>query len=138
MLDGMKPGITVEFSIIVDEEMRPTFDGNVVHDVMSTVTMVYYMEKAGRDVIFPYLGADEEGAGLAIDIKHVGPSVLGQEVHFKAVCTEVTPKRVVCDVIAETDCNLVGKGTFTQAIFKKTEMAERIRSLQEKLGKLSS
>jgi fluoroacetyl-CoA thioesterase len=135
LLEGMKPGISVEFSITVDKEMRPSFDGVVVHDVMSTVTMIYYMEKAGREVIFPYLENDEEGAGFAIDVKHVGPAVLGQEVRFKAVCTEATSKRVVCDVTAETELNLVGKGAFTQAIFKKVEMAGRIQSLQEKVRK---
>ncbi len=117
----------------VTEDMRPSFNGQVVHDVLSTVTMIYYMEWAGRKIILPYLEEGEEGAGLAIDVKHVGPAVLGQKVTFRAVCTEVTPKRVVCEVSAETDLNLVGKGTFTQAIFRQKDMLQRIQELENRV-----
>lgn len=133
MKEGLKPGVQVEFHVVVDESMRPSFDGQVVHDVMSTVTMIYYMEKSGREVILPFLDEGEEGAGLSVDIKHVGPAVLGQEVTFRALCTEVTEKRVVCEVTAETAFNLVGKGVFTQAIFMKKDMDQRIAELEKKL-----
>ncbi|MCK9918162.1 hypothetical protein MXD81_54470, partial [Microbacteriaceae bacterium K1510] len=113
MKTGMQDGITAVINITVTEEMRPEFDGAVVHDVMSTVSMIYYMEKAGRLVILPYLEENEEGAGYALDIKHVGPAVVGQEVMFTAVCTEARPNRVICHVTAKTRVNLVGKGTFT-------------------------
>lgn len=121
----------MSFTITVTDEMRPSFDGQVIHHVMSTVTMIYYMEKAGRELILSYLDEHEEGAGFALDIKHVGLAVIGQKVKFEAICTEVTEKRVVCDVIAETDMNLVGKGSFTQAIFNRQEMKERIIQLQK-------
>jgi predicted thioesterase len=113
--------------------MFPAFDGEVVHQVMSTVSMIYYMEKAGRYVILPYLEEHEEGSGFALNIKHVGPAVVGQEVTFRAVCTEVTEKRVVCQVTAETTRNLVGLGTFTQAIFNKQEVRQRFQQLQEEV-----
>jgi fluoroacetyl-CoA thioesterase len=127
---GLAPGTAAEFAVTVTEEMFPAFDGEVVHQVMSTVSMIYYMEKAGRYVILPYLEEHEEGSGFAIDIKHVGPAVLGQKVTFRAVCTEVTEKRVVCEVTAETTSNRVGVGTFTQAIFNKQEIKRRFQQLQ--------
>lgn len=130
---GLKPGVTTEFSVIVTEDMRPAFDGRVIYNVMSTVTMIYYMEFAGRKIILPYLEEGEEGAGFAIEIKHVGPAVIGQEVRFRATCTEVTAKRVVCEVIAETDENLVGKGFFTQAIFRQQDQIKRIEDLEQKI-----
>ncbi|WP_027417035.1 thioesterase family protein [Aneurinibacillus terranovensis] len=133
MKEGLVPGITADFSIIVEESMMPAFDGEVVHPVLSTVSMIYYMEKAGRYVILPYLEDDEEGAGFSIDIKHIGPAVVGQVVRFKAVCTEVNEKRVVCEVTAHTNLNIVGQGSFIQAFFKKTDMAKRIERIQEQI-----
>ncbi|QQE74376.1 thioesterase [Brevibacillus composti] len=133
MKSGLVPGTKVEFSVTVTEEMLPAFDGEVVHQVMSTVSMIYYMEKAGRYVILPYLEEHEEGSGFGINIKHVGPAVVGQEVTFRAVCTEVTEKRVVCEVSAQTARNLVGLGTFTQAIFNKQEIQQRFRQLREEI-----
>ncbi|MCM3341523.1 thioesterase [Paenibacillus sp. MER TA 81-3] len=139
MKPGLHPGAAISFAVTVTSDMRPAFDGKVVHDVMSTVMMIYYMEKAGREMIVPFLEEGEEGSGYALDIKHVGPALVGQVVMFRAVCAEVAPKRVICDVTAETEFNLVGKGSFTQAIFDKKVMAQRFMELrgkvEEKQGK---
>lgn len=132
MKPGLVPGAEITFAVTVTPDMHPAFDGTTIHEVMSTVTMIYYMEKAGREMIVPFLDEEEEGSGLALDIKHVGPAVAGQEVTFRAVCTEVGAKRIVCEVTAETRINLVGKGSFTQAIFYKNTMAERLTALRRK------
>lgn len=131
MKEGLHPGKTSAFSIRVDPAMVAAFDGEVIHPVLSTVMMIYYMEKAGRQVILPYLEEWEEGAGLAVDVKHIAPAVVGQKVRFQATCIEATNKRVVCEVMAETDLHLIGKGTFVQAIFFKEEMEEKIRRIEE-------
>jgi predicted thioesterase len=133
MKPELVPGTEAGFAFIVTDDMLAGFDGEVVHPVLSTVSMIYHMEKAGRHIILPYLEPDEEGAGYEICVKHVGPAVRGQTVRVKAVCTEVTPKRVVCEVLAETDLNLVGTGHFTQAIFRKSQMADRIAALERQV-----
>lgn len=129
---GLVPGAEIAFAVTVTPDMYPAFDGAAIHKVMSTVTMIYYMEKAGREMIVSFLDEEEEASGIALDIKHVGPAIAGQEVTFRAVCIEVGAKRIVCEVTAETRINLVGKGTFTQAIFYKNTMAERITALRRK------
>ena len=134
MKEGLKPGTTAEFTVVVTEDMLPKFEGEVVHPVMSTVSMIYYMEWAGRQVILPYLEADEEGSGFAVNIRHVGPAVAGQVVTFKAVCQEVTKNRVVCEVTADTARNRVGVGSFTQAIFNKHEIRRRFETLQAEIA----
>lgn len=48
-------------SITVTEDMIAAFGGEMVHPVLSTVTMVYYMEWVGRKVILPFLEEGEEG-----------------------------------------------------------------------------
>ncbi|WP_400162531.1 thioesterase family protein [Brevibacillus sp. TJ4] len=131
MKEGLQPGVCAEFEVSVTPEMYPVFEGNMIHPVMSTVSMIYYMELAGRKVILPYLEDHEEGCGFAVDIKHVGPAVSGQTVRFRAVCREVTDKRVVCEVTADTAQNRVGLGTFTQAIFHKEEARRKFAAQAE-------
>ncbi|WP_442601007.1 thioesterase family protein [Paenibacillus sp. KN14-4R] len=126
-------GFSSMLTVTVTEQMRPVFHDQVIHDVMSTVSMIYYMELAGRELLLPLLEEGEEGAGLAMDVKHIGPAVVGQEVTFQATCTDLTSKRLVCEVIAKTDQNMVGKGTFTQAIFQKQDMVDRIEQLKAKV-----
>ncbi|MFT9849763.1 thioesterase family protein [Aneurinibacillus sp. REN35] len=133
MKEGLRLGISETVEIIVTSEMKPAFDEIVIHNVMSTVTMIYYMEKAGRHVILPYLEEDEEGAGYEIHVKHLAPAVVGQRVSFTASCIEITRNRVVCQVCAETEQGIIGKGTFVQAIFPRRTMEERIQLLEEKI-----
>lgn len=133
MKSELQPGTSAEFTVTVTAEMVPVFDGEVIHPVMSTVSMIYFMEKAGRYVLVPYLEEHEEGSGFAVDIKHVGPAVIGQEVTFRAICVEVTQKRVVCEVTADTTRNRVGLGVFTQAIFQKDDIQRRFRQLQSEI-----
>ncbi|MGO0062946.1 thioesterase family protein [Brevibacillus fluminis] len=133
MKNGLLPGVEATVRITVTEAMLAAFDGEVIHPVLSTVSMIYHMEKAGRAVILPFLEEDEEGCGFAVEIKHVGPAVIGQEVVFRAVCTEVTDTRVVCEVTAHTALGRVGYGSFTQALFKKEDMKRRIQDLQKQV-----
>ncbi|RNB86784.1 thioesterase [Brevibacillus nitrificans] len=133
MKKELQPGTAAEFTVTVTEEMFPVFDGEVIHPVLSTVSMIYYMEKAGRYVLLPHLEEHEEGSGFGIEVKHVGPAVAGQKVTFRAVCVEVTAKRVVCEVTADTSCNRVGVGLFTQAIFNKEDMHRRFQKLQAEI-----
>lgn len=133
MESGLRPGTAAEIAVTVTPEMLPVFEGQMVHPVMSTVSVIYYMELTGRHVILPYLEDHEEGCGYAVNIKHVGPAVVGQEVTFRAVCVEVTEKRVVCEVSAHTSRNAVALGTFTQAIFNKHDMSRKFQTLQEEV-----
>jgi len=134
MKSGLMPGAEVEFTFEVTADMRPSFDGAVVHDVLSTVAMIYQMERAGRYLIVPYLEPHEEGAGYELQVKHVGPAVAGQLVHVRAICTLVSQNRVVCDVTARTDVNVVGSGTFTQALFPKEDMLAKLERIRTALA----
>lgn len=134
MKQGLKAGCKAEFEIVVDESMFPSFDGNVIHPVMSTVTMIYFMEKCGRYVILPYLEEKEEGAGYAINIRHINPAVVGQRVKFRATCIKATSQEVICEVVARTKEYLIGEGIFTQRIFLKERMRQKIEKLQLIVG----
>lgn len=123
---GLLPGAIQEITVKVEESMRPSFDGVVIHNVMSTVSMIYQMERAGRQMLVPYLEPHEEGAGYALDVRHTGIAVVGQEVTITAICKEASDRRLVCDVVARTEDNVVGEGTFTQAIFPKEKLAGKI------------
>lgn len=131
---GLKVGHRAEFDVVVDESMFPSFDGNVVHPVMSTVTMIYYMEKSGRKILLPYLEEQEEGAGFAINVKHLNPAVVGQKVRFRAECIKATARELICEVVAETGTHLIGKGIFTQKIFLKKKLNQKISKLTSEIG----
>ncbi|GAB6934111.1 MAG: thioesterase [Bacillota bacterium] len=129
----MKPGLAVghreTITVTVTEDMCAGFGGKRIHPVLSTVSMVYYLEWAGRKVIEPFLEDEEEGIGAAISVEHRAPAPVGKTVTFTAEAIEVTPKRVVCRVWAMHDKAVVGEGVFTQVILPKARIQERIHAM---------
>jgi predicted thioesterase len=130
MKPGLIPGYQETLTITVTEDMVALFGGQMVHPVLSTVSMVYYMEWVGRKVILPFLEEGEEGVGVAIDVKHSAPAPVGKKVTFIATVRETTPTKVICDVIAKHDRALVGESRFVQVILPKRELEEKIEQMK--------
>lgn len=109
---------TVAF--VVDETMLAGFGGEVIHPVLGTATLIYYLEWAGRRVIEPYLGADEEGVGYAISVVHRAPAPIDTAVTATATLIRHEGNRVVCRVEARSaDGALLADGEFTQVILTR-------------------
>jgi predicted thioesterase len=130
MLPGLHLGYEQKMTVTVTEEMVAAFDGKMIHPVLSTVTMVYYMEWVGRKVILPFLEEGEEGVGASINVKHRAPAPVGKKVTFVARVIELTPNKVVCAVMAEHDRAIVGEGEFTQVILPKQVIDNRIEEMK--------
>ncbi|MGA8942453.1 MAG: thioesterase family protein [Thermoactinomyces sp.] len=130
MKPGLEPGYKETMVVVVKEDMVASFGGQMVHPVLSTVSMVYYMEWTGRKVILPFLEDDEEGVGASIDIRHLAPAPVGKTVLFVATVKVATPKKVVCNVMAEHDRAIVGEGEFVQVIVPKEKLKESIERMK--------
>ncbi|MFC7440358.1 thioesterase family protein [Laceyella putida] len=130
MKPGLEPGYQETISIVVSEEMAAAFAGQMVHPVLSTVHLVYYMEWVGRQVILPFLEEGEEGVGAAIQIRHTAPAPIGKRVTFTATVTEQTEYKVVCQVKAEHDRAVVGEGEFVQVILPIEKIQANIERMK--------
>ena len=130
----MKPGLHLGYqekmTVKVTEEMVAAFDGRMIHPVLSTVSMVYYMEWVGRKVILPFLEEGEEGIGASINVRHRAPAPVGKTVMFVATVKACTPQKVVCDIIAEHDQTIVGECEFVQVIWPKEKLEAHIEQMR--------
>lgn len=124
MRDGLKAGHSASINIIVTPEMFARFEGQLVHPVYSTVTMVYHMEWVSRQIILPYLEDHEEGMGGAVTVKHIAPCIEGAEVTVTATVTDIQANIVITNVRAESRGRLIGVGEVKQVILPKTRISE--------------
>ena len=114
-------------TFVVDETMLAGFGGAVIHPVIGTATLVYYLEWAGRRVIEPYLDDDEEGVGHAISVVHRAPAPVGASLTARAALTRHEGNRVVCRVEARAaDGTLLADGEFTQVILPREVVRRRL------------
>ncbi|HEU5138804.1 MAG TPA: hotdog domain-containing protein [Bacillales bacterium] len=127
MKPGMEVGQQATISAEVTQEMYAQFEGNVVHPAYSTVSMVYHMEWAARQIILPYLENHEEGIGGAVSAKHLAPTPLGETVEVTATLTELKGSAVITAVEVRNSKGLAGEGEVTQFILPKEEIANKLQ-----------
>lgn len=126
MKKGLKVGDATTLKVKVTEDMFAQFGDELVHPVYSTASMVYHMEWVSRDLVLPYLEEDEESAGAAVTVEHIAPSGLGNTITVKAVCIHVSDHKVITDVTAENESDIIGKGKVKQAILPKGTIKRKI------------
>jgi len=125
MKAGFSPGIVQEVTKVVTEDMCPAFDGDIVHHVYSTWSMVHHMELAARKVLVDYLDDDEEGIGAHVAVDHKSPAPVGTTVTIRAELINVRRNSVLCRVTAWDGDRLLGEGEQLQIVLKK----KRLQSL---------
>jgi predicted thioesterase len=130
MKPGMQIGQQATITATVTPDMFAQFEGNLVHPAYSTVSMVYHMEWAARQIILPFLEEHEEGIGGGIKAKHLAPTPEGMKLEITATLTQLKGKAVVCDVIVKNEKAIVGEGEVTQYILPRTAITEKLQEMK--------
>ncbi|WLD94141.1 thioesterase family protein [Alkalihalobacillus sp. AL-G] len=130
MKPGMEVGQKAAITAQVTPDMYAQFEGNLVHPAYSTVSMVYHMEWAARQIILPYLEDHEEGIGGGVTAKHLNPTPAGSTVTITATLREVKGKAVICDLEVHNEKEMIGEGEVTQYILPKEMIEQKIKSMK--------
>jgi len=129
MKPGFRPGIVREITIVVTEDMCPSFDGVIIHRCYSTWSLVHHMEIAARKVLADFLEDHEEGIGSHVSAEHLAPCRLGKTVRVRAELTEITADhhpRVICELTAYDGERLLARGTQVQVVMDKEKLTRLI------------
>lgn len=127
----MKAGLVIGYSSTIETMVTPDmfaqFEGKVVHPAYSTVTMIYHMEWASRQIILPFLDENEEGMGISVSAKHLAPATEGSKLEITATVTKIKEKQIITDVSVIHGSKLIGAGEVIQAILPKSKIESMLR-----------
>jgi fluoroacetyl-CoA thioesterase len=114
MKDGLAPGLANEQTYVTTLEMRAR---QLAADVFSTPAMIGLMEGTCVRLVQPYLDENEQTVGIHVDVRHMAPTKIGQEITVRVELLEVKNNKLRFAVSAVNDNGVkIGEGTHRRAL----------------------
>jgi len=129
MTNPFKVGDKKTFCYTVKASDIAGFESGIVHQVYSTFALTRDAEWSGRLFVLEMKEADEEGIGSGINIKHLSPALVGQEVLFEAEFVSLIKNEVITDFKAYVGRRLIAEGRQWQKIVKRERLDALFASL---------
>jgi predicted thioesterase len=120
-----KPGDIKEYRSLVKPDDVAGFHGTVVHNVCSTFALARDIEWTTRQFVLEMKEDHEEGVGTFLQIRHLGPAFVGEEITFKGIFGNLHGSELICSFEARVGERLIAVGKTGQKILT----LEKIRSI---------
>ena len=138
MKDTLKPGIEHVFTFRIDESKAvPTLypeagEFQAMPNVFATGFMVGLIEWTCIQAINPHLDwPAEQTVGIHIDVSHLAATPPGMDVFTRVKLVEVDGKRLVFEVEARDEKDLITQGRHERFVINKEKFD---RKIEEKAG----
>jgi predicted thioesterase len=114
--------------VTVVDTLLATHLGSGSVEAYATPAMVALMEEAAVAAIDPLLPEGQASVGIALDVKHLAATPLGQQVRARAEVIGVSGRRVTFEVKAWDERDLIGEGTHTRYVIDTARFVERMQA----------
>ncbi|MDE2756197.1 MAG: thioesterase family protein [Acidobacteriota bacterium] len=118
----------MEQTQVVTEPVCISFMGPGVQPVLSTPSLILWLEMASRKAAAPLLQQDEETVGTAMDLKHLAPTPLGMRVTLKTRIVEVAGRRIRFRLEAFDEVEKIAEGWHERARVSVPRFASYLES----------
>jgi len=126
----LEPGLTGHASTVVTEDKTAYALGSGNVKAYSTPSMIALLEAAAIDALQSRLGDGQTSVGTSLNIKHLAATPVGMAVNAVATLREVDGRRLVFDVSASDEIELIGQGTHERFIVDRERFEKRVRDKQ--------
>ena len=119
-----------ERHLIVDQERTISFLGEDLR-IYATPRLVNDIEQTCLDYLLTFLDEGENTVGAAVDIRHVGATLLGMSVSIVATVTRVEGRSVTFNVAVRDDVELVATAAHTRVVVNVAKLRSRVQAKAE-------
>lgn len=114
----------------VTQEDIARFDSGTVHEVYSTFALARDAEWSGRLFVLEMKEEGEEGIGSGLNVTHISPALVGQEVTFTTTLVAINKNEVITDYKATVGSRTIAEGRQWQKIVIKEKLDRLFNSLK--------
>ena len=128
-MQTIPPGAKAQAALLVrPEHLASKFKDPSLPPVLATPIMVLVMENAALNAIREYLEPGESAVGTVVDVRHIAPTPVGQQVTAEAEVTKVEGRYIVFAVRAWDEVEEIGKGVHERAVVRLDRVSERLKA----------
>lgn len=126
-MDAITTGLRGERTATVGDGDTAKAMGSGGLEVYATPAMIALMESAAVAAIEHLLKDGDASVGIAMDIQHFAATPVGEDVRAQAEVVDVIDRRVVFEVRAWDNEDLIGEGTHTRFVIDVERFMDRVR-----------
>ena len=133
MKDTLKPGVVHEEKIAIDAERTISFMGEDLR-VYATPRMVQDIEHTCRKLLLSHHDDGEDSVGARVEIDHLGPTLIGQNVTVRAEVVEVEGPRVLFEAAVHDELDHVGRARHVRFVVDREKQGGRLAKKKARLA----
>ena len=122
----IKPGLKKTQNFIVEEEHTAFHIGSGSLRVLSTPMMIAFIENTALNLLDEYLEPGFSSVGMRVDVQHLAPSKMGNQIRVQAEVTKVSGDKITLKVAAWDGETQVGAGTHQRYIIQVERFLQRL------------
>jgi predicted thioesterase len=121
-------GLTGQASTIVTQDKTALALGSGNVNVYSTPAMIALLEEAAVEALRPYLADGQTSVGTSLNVRHVSATPVGMTVTANVVLKEIDGRRLVFEVSASDEVELIGEGSHERFIVDRERFENRVQN----------
>jgi fluoroacetyl-CoA thioesterase len=133
MKESLRPGVSRISRIEINRDRTIGFMGEEGR-VYGTPYLVRDIEMTCRQLLLDHCDAGEDSVGTDVSIKHLAPTLLGMAVEITATVSAVEGRKVVFEISAKDDLDLISTGTHGRFVVDVKKTVERLKAKAAKLA----
>lgn len=122
MKEIFKPGDKKKITKIVTEQDVVIFHEEILHPVYATFALARDFEWSSRLFFLEMKHDDEEGVGTFLQINHLSPALINEEVTIIATVESITGNELICIIEARSGERIIATGKTGQKMLKKEKL----------------
>lgn len=130
----LNPGITLTQTTTVDHARLASTMRSGALDVFATPAMVAFMEETAMESVASLLDEGATTVGTKLEVSHLAASPLGAHIRCESTLVEVDGRRLVFDIKAWDDVDLIGECRHERFIVFSERFMSKVNAKKEKLS----
>lgn len=126
MKGSPRTGTTGEERFVVSERHLIDFAHDGMPQILSTPSLVWFLEHAARNAVLPLLEPGESTVGVMVEVEHTAPTPPGMEVVCQARVIYADGQQISFHLEAHDPHEQIARGTHKLQVIQACRLARRV------------